>query len=165
MSRFYLAGFDVFRTDALAHGERLKALCAQWGHQGLYPLDNAGPPGLSGPDLARWIFEANLALIRQADGVLANVNNFRGAEPDSGTAFEIGFAAALGKPVWAYCDDGRPLVQQVDGRRAADGAWLDAQGLLVEDFGLSRNLMIACAATLVQGDLQACLQAVAQHAG
>jgi nucleoside 2-deoxyribosyltransferase len=164
MSRFYLAGFDVFRPDAKAHGERLKALCASFGHEGLYPLDNAGPPGLAGAALARWIFEANLALIRQADGVLANVNNFRGAEPDSGTAFEIGFAAALGKPVWAYCEETRPLVQQVASTHQADGSWLDAQGLVVEDFGLSRNLMIACAATLVQGDLQACLQAVADQA-
>lgn len=164
MSSFYLAGFDVFRTDAQAQGERLKALCAEFGHQGLYPLDNASPAGLAGADLARWIFEANLALIRQADAVVANVNNFRGAEPDSGTAFEIGFAAALGKPVWAYCDDLRPLVHQVACQRHADGLWLDAQGWVVEDFGLPRNLMIHCAATLVQGDLRACLQRMADSA-
>lgn len=163
MSSLYLAGFDVFRTDALARGERLKAVCAEHGHEGLYPLDNAGPAGLAGPALARWIFESNVALIRRADAVVANVNNFRGAEPDSGTAFEIGFAAALGKPVWAYADDGRALVQQVACRQNTQGLWLDGQGLIVEDFGLARNLMIACAATLVQGDLRACLQAMAQR--
>jgi nucleoside 2-deoxyribosyltransferase len=163
MSTLYLAGFDVFRTDAGAHGERLKALCAEHGHQGLFPLDNAAPAGLEGLALARWIYEANVALIRRADVVVANVNNFRGAEPDSGTAFEIGFAAALGKPVWAYADDGRALVQQVACQLHPQGLWLDGQGLIVEDFGLARNLMIACAATLVQGDLRACLQALAQR--
>lgn len=36
----YLAGPDVFRPDALTHGQNLKALCAEFGHRGLYPLDN-----------------------------------------------------------------------------------------------------------------------------
>lgn len=152
----YLAGFDVFRPDAAAHGERLKALCAEFGHQGLYPLDNALPDGLHGAAAARWIFEANLALIHRAGLLLANLNDFRGAEPDSGTAFEVGYAAALGKPVWAYLDDARPL-------RAQIGAAHDAQGLAVEDFGLPRNLMLACAATLVHGDARAALQALARH--
>lgn len=146
----YLAGFDVFRPDALEHGERLKALCADVGLQGLYPLDNALPAGLTGSAAARWIYASNIALIRQADAVLANLNDFRGHEPDSGTAFEVGFAAALGKPVWAYLDDDRPLIEQV-------GTPRDAQGFNVEDFGLPRNLMLACAATLVQGDARAAL--------
>jgi nucleoside 2-deoxyribosyltransferase len=151
--RIYLAGFDVFRPDAVAHGERLKALCARLGHLGLYPLDNQLPRGFQGAAAARWIFEANIALIRQADVVLANLNNFRGHEPDSGTAFEVGFAVALGKPVWAYLDDDRPLVDQL-------GAPVDAQGLAVEDFGLPRNLMLACSVAWVRGDAGAALTAL-----
>lgn len=150
----YLAGFDVFRPDALAQGEHLKTLCAQQGHTGLYPLDHALPPDLEGAAAARWIYEANCALIRRADLVLANLNNFRGHEPDSGTAFEVGYAAALGKPVLGYLDDARPLRAQLGGSH-------DAQGLLVEDFGLPRNLMLAGAATLVRGDAAAALRALA----
>lgn len=149
----YLAGLDVFRPDAVAQGERLKACCAAQGWQGLYPLDNALPEGLQGLAAARWICEANLALIRRADAVLANLNNFRGAEPDSGTAFEVGFAVALGKPVVGYLDDGRTLREQLGGAR-------DADGLTVEDFGLPRNLMLACTAHLVVGDAQAGLTAL-----
>lgn len=149
----YLAGFDVFRPDALAQGERLKALCAEQGWVGLYPLDNALPAGLMGAAAARWIYEANLGLIRQADAVLANLNNFRGAEPDSGTAFEVGFATALGKPVVGYLDDGRPL-------RAQLGGATDDAGCTVEDFDLPRNLMLACAAHLVVGDARAGLAAL-----
>ncbi len=37
------------------------------------------------------------------------------------------------------------------------GATHDAQGCKVEDFGLARNLMLACGATLVQGDALAML--------
>lgn len=151
--RIYLAGFDVFRPDAIAQGERLKALCAGLGHHGLYPLDSQLPHGLQGAAAARWIFDANIALIRQADVVLANLNNFRGQEPDSGTAFEVGFAVALGKPVWAYLDDDRPLIDQL-------GAPVGAQGLAVEDFSLPRNLMLACSATWMRGDAGAALAAL-----
>lgn len=153
----YLAGPDVFRPDALAHGQALKALCAEFGHRGLYPLDHALPAGLAGAEAARWICEANCALIRQADVVLANLNDFRGQEPDSGTAFELGFATALGKPVWAYLADTRSLRQQLGGAQ-------DPQGWTVEDFGLPRNLMLAASATLVQGDARAALIAL-QAAG
>ncbi|WP_374585795.1 nucleoside 2-deoxyribosyltransferase [Ideonella dechloratans] len=149
----YLAGFDVFRPDAVSQGERLKACCAAQGWQGLYPLDNALPEGLQGLAAARWICEANLALIRRADAVLANLNHFRGAEPDSGTAFEVGFAVALGKPVVGYLDDGRTLREQLGGAQ-------DADGLTVEDFGLPLNLMLACTAHLVVGDARAGLQAL-----
>lgn len=153
----YLAGPDVFRPDALAHGQRLKSLCAEFGHRGLYPLDHALPDGLHGAEAARWICQANCALIRQAEVVLANLNDFRGHEPDSGTAFELGFAAALGKPVWAFLADIRPLRAQLGGAQ-------DALGWTVEDFGLPRNLMLATSARLVQGDARAALAALSAAA-
>lgn len=83
MRRIYLAGFDVFAPDAQERGARMKMLCAERGWIGLYPLDNEA-------DSAEEIYCGNLELIRQADCVAANVNPFRGCEPDSGTAFEIG---------------------------------------------------------------------------
>ncbi|ANN64976.1 nucleoside 2-deoxyribosyltransferase [Bordetella bronchialis] len=159
----YLAGPDVFRPDAVAHGERLKALCAEHGLQGLYPLDKAGPAHLSGRHLAAWIYRANIALIGRADGVLANLNPFRGAEPDSGTAFEVGYAIALGKPVWAYTSVESSIVEQVAVGKSADGhAHIDARGDTVEDFGMNLNLMLACSATVVVGDVAACLARVAR---
>ncbi|WP_423196235.1 MULTISPECIES: nucleoside 2-deoxyribosyltransferase [unclassified Cupriavidus] len=163
MKAIYLAGFDVFRKDARAHGERLKALCARHGFEGLYPLDKSAPAGLSGPDTARWIYEANLALIRRADIVMANLDDFRGpGEPDSGTAFEVGFAAALQKPVWAYATEGDTLRDRVTVSVDAEGNALDARGYVVEDFGLSKNLMLACSVKLVQGDAEACLAAMVE---
>lgn len=162
----YLAGYDVFRPDAVAYGERLKALCARYGFEGLYPLDKAGPAHLSGPELAAWIYRANIALIRQADGVIANLNPFRGAEPDSGTAFEVGYAVALGKPVWAYTSVAGSIIEQVAVAKSTDGlSHIDAQGYTVEDFGMNLNLMLACGATIVVGDAEACLARVARDLG
>ncbi|WP_454763016.1 nucleoside 2-deoxyribosyltransferase [Cupriavidus campinensis] len=163
MKSIYLAGFDVFRKDALAHGGHLKALCAQHGYDGLYPLDKAAPQGLSGPAAAQWIYEANLALIRRADIVMANLDDFRGpGEPDSGTTFEVGFAVALQKPVWAYSSDAGTLLERARARTDADGEALDARGYVVEDFGLSKNLMLACSVRLVAGGPAECLAAMAE---
>lgn len=50
------------------------------------------------------IAAANESALRTADGVFAVLD---GAEIDSGTSSEIGFAAALGKPVIAYRSDFR----------------------------------------------------------
>ncbi|MCZ8383243.1 nucleoside 2-deoxyribosyltransferase [Achromobacter xylosoxidans] len=164
MRRVYLAGFDVFLPDAVAHGERLKALAAAHGFEGLYPLDNTLPAGLAGVALAQWIYQANVAMIQRADLVMANLNSFRGAEPDSGTAFEVGYAIALGKPVWGYTSQAGSVREQVAVGVAADDAAraVDAQGYTVEDFGLNLNLMLACSARIVVGDAADCLARMAR---
>lgn len=162
MNSVYLAGFDVFLPNAKQRGEDLKAACREFGFTGLFPMDNEAPTGIHGKALARWIFDANIALIRQSRYVMANVNNFRGQEPDSGTSFEIGYAAALGIPVWAYLADGRPLVDQIHCQPTADGKRVaDADGFSVENFDLPRNLMLACSSTLVIGNERDCLARMA----
>jgi nucleoside 2-deoxyribosyltransferase len=160
--RVYLAGFDVFQRDAREHGARLVAACAEYGFEGVYPLDAQAPADLDGPRQAAWIYRANIDAIRSADIVMANVNDFRGpGEPDSGTAFEIGYAAALGKEIWAYTSDAGTLIERVPSTPDPQGRVCE-RGYLVEDFGLGKNLMIACAARVVQGDARACLEALSQ---
>ena len=57
LKKIYLAGFDVFADDALERGKKMKELCARYGFEGLYPLDNE----CSG---AEDIFRANTELLR-----------------------------------------------------------------------------------------------------
>ncbi|MGE4126358.1 MAG: nucleoside 2-deoxyribosyltransferase [Pusillimonas sp.] len=140
MKRIYLAGPDVFREDSIAWGKYLQTVCEQHGLTGLYPLDNDIAPLPSPQQTAHAIAQANMQMIRQADGVVANLEPFRGIEPDSGTVFEVGAAIALGKPVWVYFPHTGDLLQQVPDIDAGRCA----QGWLVEDFGLPRNLMLAC---------------------
>lgn len=156
MPSVYLAGFDVFHPDALERGAYLKQLCAEHGLRGLYPLDAQVPATAAQP--AHWICDANLQALRSADAVLANLGCFRGAEPDSGTVFEVGFACALGKPVWAYFPEQQPLIEQI--RHDSQGRCAD--GFQVEDFGLPRNLMLACSWV---GASSSAEQAVAALAG
>lgn len=139
-ARIYLAGFDVFRRDAVERGEYLKGLCAAQGLHGMYPFDNQVPGYIGGEVTAQLICSQNLQMIRDCDGVMANLNAFRGLEPDSGTVFEIGVAFALNKPVWAYFDASPTLREQIP----HDDEGRDDEGFLIEDFGLPRNLMLAC---------------------
>ncbi len=160
--KIYLAGPDVFRPDALAYGEHLKRLCREHGLTGLYPLDTAIAAQLSGNEAAAAIHRANIALIQEADIVMANLDRFRGHEPDSGTAFEVGYAAALGKAVWVHTREARSIVHQLTGT-PEDLAqhYRDEDGHTIENFGLNLNLMLACSATLVIGDAVECLRQIA----
>jgi nucleoside 2-deoxyribosyltransferase len=149
--KLYLAGPDVFRPDALQWAEDVRALCRREGHEALIPLDGRQPT-------AAGIYRNNLRLIGEADAVLANLNPFRGSEPDSGTCVEIGYAIALGKPVVGYADDVRPMRERL--RTNADCR--DSEGWAVEDFGLALNLMLAVPVRLEQGGIDAALRALAQ---
>ena len=92
--------------------------------------------------------------------MVANLNNFRGYEPDSGTCFEIGFAQALNIPTWAYFSASESLVQQIPHTRSEEGHFVDREGYLIEDFNLPRNLMLSCSAEIVYGDLEDCLRQI-----
>jgi nucleoside 2-deoxyribosyltransferase len=139
MPKIYLAGPTVFHRDALALGARLKALCADKGLEGLYPLD--GPP-LSDPHA---IYVANVAKIVEADALIADLSLFRGPHADDGTAFELGYAAALGKPIFAYATTVGSMVDRIDSSEVLeDGRRMDAEGWQIEDFDLPHNLMLAC---------------------
>ncbi|CAG4900242.1 nucleoside 2-deoxyribosyltransferase [Paraburkholderia gardini] len=163
--RIYLAGFDVFRTNAVEYGRYLADLCASFGVDGIYPLDASVPNGMSPSDRAARIYRSNIEAIRACDIVMANVDDFRGpGEADSGTAFEIGFAAALQKDVWAYTTNEGTVLDRVPSRLTSHGEVCE-RGFLVEDFGLSKNLMIACSARIVTGDVGACLTEIATKYG
>ena len=143
--RLYLAGPDVFRPDAKVIAARKKALCARYGFEGLDPIDQDAPTGLSLAETASAIFRANSALMRRADGIVADLSPFRGPSADPGTVFELGFMAGLGKPAFGYSTSAEPFLERTAafcGVRGGDGQWRDADGLVIEAFGLRDNLMI-----------------------
>ena len=138
MKLIYLAGPDVFYPDARQRGEQMQALCAAHGFRGLYPLDAVVDS--TAPNVSRAIYAANRRFIERADAVIANLRDFRGFEPDSGTVWEASYALALGKPVVGYLPAPASIVERM-GAHACGG--VDGEGLTVEDFGLPLNLMLA----------------------
>lgn len=146
MVALYLAGPEVFLTQAQAVGVAKRQLCAAYGHEGLYPLDSA-MSAVSGEDVAARIYRANIDMIRKSAALVANLTPFRGPSADAGTIFEIGYALALVKPVFAYVNviaDYRERVIESHGPVVitSAGAWA-RDGMAVENFGLRDNLMIA----------------------
>lgn len=140
--KIYLAGPDVFRENAIEHFENLKKICQKWGLEGHAPTDN-----FSNLD-SKSIFEANIAMLKTCDIVVANLTPFRGAGVDDGTAVEIGYALALGKKIWGYSDFCNLSL------KAVTNIMFDInhqeEFSIVEDFSNPCNLMIVEA--IKQGD-------------
>jgi nucleoside 2-deoxyribosyltransferase len=63
-------------------------------------------------------------------------------------------------PVWAYRSTEETLVERVKAAAIGAEGGFCAGGYLIEDFGLSVNLMLACSAQLVVGGPAACLDAI-----
>lgn len=143
MLKIYLAGPDVFEPDAIEIGAALKKLCREFGFEGLFPLDNTIADGDTPYHTAKAIREANIRLLESSDIVLANLNPFRGVEPDSGTVYEVGYAAALKKKVYGYAADRRAMIERIrDVQKLDSDAALCKDGMIIEDFGMSHNLML-----------------------
>src|SRR6516225_3633448 len=141
--KVYLAGPDVFMPDAVEIGRRKVGLCARYGLTGLFPLDNEVDLDASNPSLQ--IFRGNEAMMDKADAVIANLTPFRGPGADAGTVYELGYMAGRGKLCLGYSNDPFPYadrVREFTNVMYRDNHLVDAQGLTVEDFGLSDNLMM-----------------------
>ena len=152
----------MFRPDAADHGRRMVALCAEHGFSAIFPLSATLPEGLSPQALARHIYQANVGHIHACDAVLANLDFFRGPEPDSGTCFEVGYAVARGKPVIGYLPDEGSFAERIRRRypQAVGAGPVDASGWELEEFGLPLNLMLAVPARIVVGGLREALAAL-----
>jgi nucleoside 2-deoxyribosyltransferase len=157
----YLAGPTVFEPDPDASFSAMKLICARHGLEGVSPLDNQiGLEGIApGRDLLHRIVAADIALMRRLDGGVFCLDGFRGApEMDAGTAFEIGYMVALGKPVAGWTRDPRqyPLKVQhyfeqgmgaglmpaeAGAKGGTSGLLRDPHGMLVHSEGCVQNAM------------------------
>jgi len=153
--RVYLAGPDVFHPDHARIFAERRSICRRHGLEALVPTDNAATTALE-------IYEANVRLLRQCDAVIANITPFRGPHCDAGTAWEMGYAAAIGAPVFAFSEARGALRDRIRG--TAPGP-VDATGMTVEDFGLGENLMIAMSVIdrTIHGTFDTAAVATARH--
>lgn len=113
----YLAGPMVFERCPEQVFAVMRDICARHGVTGVSPLDNqAGLEGRPpGEDLVREIVRADIALMQRLDGGVFCLDSFRrGPEMDPGTAFEIGYMCALGKPLSGWTRDPRTYPARVE---------------------------------------------------
>jgi len=143
MRKVYLAGPEVFLPNAMDIGDRKKRICETYGFAGLFPLDKViEPVGRSSAEIAIAIYSANVGLMKKADLLIANMTPFRGPSMDVGTAFEVGFCAAKGLPIFGYTNFVAKLADRVSNTTKQNGLLVDENGLEIENFGFFENLMI-----------------------
>ena len=173
--RIYLAGPMVFAPDPAAIFGRMKSICLTHGVIGVAPLDNQiGLEGLApGKDLLERIVRADIALMDSVDAAVFCLDGFRrGPEMDAGTAFEVGYMKALGKPLAGWTSDVRPYPQRVadffqsvfgqaltrtepGAVGGTSGLLRDPDGILVHSDGCMQNAMIHAGIELAGGVIAA----------
>jgi nucleoside 2-deoxyribosyltransferase len=145
--KIYLAGPEVFLpsfgNDVFA---AKKAMCTDFGFEGVSPMDgDVSLEGLSPFAQGIAIYRGNLVHMNGCDAVIANMTPFRSVSMDPGTAFEMGYMAAVGKVVLGYThvtsafhhrsaryiEHGRPDLLETY-----------SAGTSVERFGMPDNLMM-----------------------
>jgi nucleoside 2-deoxyribosyltransferase len=153
--RVYLAGPDVFLANARQIGACKRAICARYGLVGVHPADeeHAPDPALPLPQQGIAISRAMERAMRSCDAMIVNLTPFRGPSADVGSAYEMGYMRALGRPIFAYSNDARPFLGRVAAfcgdalRRRPTGEYEDSDGMAIEPFALHDNLMLAGAVT------------------
>ena len=157
----YLAGPEVAAVDPSAVASTLKKYCQIVNVEGVFPAFDVSECEATSTEHTSAIKQANMDLIRSCDAVVANITPFRGLSCDPGTAWAIGFAEALGLPVflWSMAAETTYLqryndlltnylipVPSADARSLRQMANLNHINLAypaVQDFNLTENLMIA----------------------
>ena len=147
--KIYFAGPNVFHPKAKEMELLITNYCRTLGVTPLIPGDSGidwANPDL--PTIARQIFTINRDHIINCDAVIANTTPFRGACIDDGTAWEIGFAAALNKPVVTYASGSAKTGETIEKFSGISSEYeqprRDRDGYIIEEFGFQSNLMIAC---------------------
>jgi nucleoside 2-deoxyribosyltransferase len=150
MARVYLAGPEVFLANAREIGLRKRAICERHGVIGVFPADEeeACSPSMTRPERGLAISRAMERVMRVCDAMIVNLTPFRGPSADVGAAYEMGFMRALGRPIFAYTNDDRPLFDRVVEfcggiiRERPTGEHEDSDGMAIEPFTLRDNLML-----------------------
>ena len=146
----YLAGPDRYYPEAEDLLARKRALCDADGLSVRVGGDAVTLTTPLGELQAREAYAGALANLRACDAVIANLTPWRGAGCDPATAFEVGFAGALGKPVLAYMnledEDDADYRSRVEAWIGASpdvaGGWRDANGCAGEEPDLPESALL-----------------------
>lgn len=146
----YLAGPDVFFSCDLETGAKKIKFCEELDAVGIYPSfllpENLFTDVYTKTEKREIINKQCKSGILEADIIIGNLTPFRGHEMDSGTAFEIGFADALGKLIYGYTNNPDTYLERMQKQEGTYqdslGVWRDKDNNIIENFGLVENCMI-----------------------
>jgi nucleoside 2-deoxyribosyltransferase len=188
----YFVGPAAYSKDASDLRRQAAALCRHHGMQCFWPSEYYLLPdgrdqetvslgGDDNVDAPVLIYRSLCGNIRDAHAIVADISPFRGPHLDAQTAFALGFAHALNKPIFAYTTssfvsatpdgDGfrrrrfRLLAERIwtGDAAASDGRWRDEPGYQVENFGLVDYASVSCAVSTCSDSLELAVECCAQY--
>lgn len=151
----YLAGPEVFLPSALEILALKSDILRCAGYEPVAPLDNHIEPQGSRHAMGMAIYRSNIALMDSCEAVIANLTPFRGVGADPGTAFELGYMTALGRRALAYTNIAVSHAARScnwyrgEARLDEAGELRGPDGLSIENFDMTDNLMLAGAAEVM----------------
>lgn len=143
----YLSGPERYEEQAKKKLEAMKKICFQYGMDAVSPLDWASEVKKlyehNAYTRAANLFDNYQQQVRNCDLIIANLNDYRGYECSNDTGFECGMGFQLGKALYGYIDDARPMKYRVP-HMGEDRGFRDQCGCNVENFDYPLNLMFGC---------------------
>ncbi len=155
----YIAGPMCFCTNGYDLWWSMRKKAEYYGFGVTMPNDN--PLFLENEDLrknADTIFKNCAVSMNSATTIIADLELFRGSEPDGGTVFEIGMAYARGMRCYGFTRDKRDMVFKHQGAKLKDGLIYDFEGrvLAYNDLPFAPNLIGSC--KIIEGSFDTCLK-------
>lgn len=155
----YIASPACFYHDGYTLWEAWRGLAEYHGIRVLMPTRNA--LDLTHEDLrlnANAIFDNCALAMNECTAIIADLEAFRGTEPDGGTLFELGMAYARGLRAYGFTRDRRPMIHKVRTAELRGERVVDASGrpLAYGDIPFCPSLMGT--AKIIEGRFEDALQ-------
>ena len=129
----YLADFEMFLPTCDETVKYWKKTCDKYGLIGLFPGE--GDPVLPGDNFWQRVFDHDFNHMMHCDMCIAQLDDWRGHEPDSGTLWELGWFVALDMPSYGFYGGAKTMIERKIERTEEDGIYYDKEGYAIEDKG------------------------------
>lgn len=147
MKKVYLSNNDILSFD-FKERVRLKIeLCKRYNLMGVNPIEYLTIKSNTDLEMKKSLLNNNLDLLKESDYVIVDITPFRGANCSTTSAFEIGYASALNKPIFAYSSDDRSYINRAINTLPhaiydEKNGYCDSNKILYEDFGLNELALL-----------------------
>lgn len=155
----YIAGPECFYTNGFDALAAMKVRAESLGFS--VTLPNTHPLDMDNPDLqkrADSIFADLEKVMLDTTVIIADLEAYRGCEPDSGTIYEIGMAYAKGARCYGYTRDKRSMATKNQQSYLKDGKVYDERNNVMPYAYLPFSPCIIGSTKIVEGDFDDCLR-------
>ncbi len=109
-------------------------------------------------DNAREIFDDLIVQVKRTTAIIADLEFFRGSEPDGGSVFEMGWIWQKGGRIYGYTRDKRSMAKKNQGAHLVHDNVIDQDGKPLPYFNLPFSPNIVGSSRIIEGDFKDALQ-------